>query len=317
MYEVALTVQACVGAGTEVDVAWAVGTTGFDQADRAEAVAFTPGGGRVGGLLGGVLDGQLADAARTAGEGRLVDLEVGDLEASAAGLPGGGRAQCLVVPAARLPEDLWPLLLERAPVALVSRLDGDVVTGTDLHTEASLDEASGDAEVVAELLDRGESATRVTDDAVVTVLHPVPRLVVAGGGPIADALGSAAALLGWHVQRAVDKSTATGLVAGLAAIDHVVVVGHDVELTGPALETALGGPVGYIGSIGPERVQGARADWLADHGVTDLSRVHGPAGLDIGAGSPPEIAVAVLAEAIAARSAGTVGGHANDRKGAR
>jgi xanthine dehydrogenase accessory factor len=304
VYEIALTVEACVRAGTDVDVAWAVETSGFAQADRSEAVALTPGGGRVGGLLAGSLDGQLADvAAWTGSGGRLVDLTLADIEAAAAGLPSGGRARCLVVPARDLPDDLWPLLLDRRPVCLVTRLDGDEVVATTLHTDESIDDAGEEA---SELFGGGRSDTRVLDDAVVTVLHPVPRLVIAGGGPIADALTDAAALLGWHVQRATDTRTATGLVAGLAGLDQVVALGHDVELTGPVLAAALDGDVGYIGSIGPARVQQTRADWLAYRGVTDLTRVNGPAGLAIGASSPPEIAVAVLAEALAVRSASTV-----------
>jgi len=62
---------------------------------------------------------------------------------------------------------------------------------------------------------------------------------------------------------------------------------------------ALDSDVGYIGALGARRMQENRADWLAYRGVTDLSRIHGPAGLDIGAETPAEIAVSILAEAIA------------------
>jgi len=84
------------------------------------------------------------------------------------------------------------------------------------------------------------------------------------------------------------------------------VVSHDVELAGAALEAALAGEVGYIGALGSRRTQQARADWLAYRGVTDLARVHGPAGLSIGAHTPPEIAVSILAEAMAVGSSASV-----------
>ena len=58
------------------------------------------------------------------------------------------------------------------------------------------------------------------------------------------------------------------------------------------------GGAGYIGALGSMRMQQNRADWLAYRDVTDLSRVRGPAGLDIGARTPAEIAVSVLAQAI-------------------
>src|SRR5690606_4917313 len=108
--------------------------------------------------------------------------------------------------------------------------------------------------------------------------------------------------LGWQVQVATDADAAAGLIAGLAVLDNLVVVSHDLELAGPALAAALAGEVGYIGALGSRRTQQTRADWLAYRGITDLSRVHGPAGLDIGSRTPPEIAVAILAEALAVRS---------------
>jgi xanthine dehydrogenase accessory factor len=82
----------------------------------------------------------------------------------------------------------------------------------------------------------------------------------------------------------------------------VLVVSHDLELAGPTLSTALSSQAGYIGALGSRRTQQARADWLAYRGITDLDRIHGPAGLDIGASSPAEIAVSILAEALATAS---------------
>ncbi|MFM8895206.1 MAG: XdhC family protein, partial [Actinomycetales bacterium] len=59
---------------------------------------------------------------------------------------------------------------------------------------------------------------------------------------------------------------------------------------------------GYIGSVGSQSMQRSRADWLAYQEVIDLSRVHGPAGLALGAQSPPEVAVAIAAEILATRA---------------
>ena len=88
------------------------------------------------------------------------------------------------------------------------------------------------------------------------------------------------------------------MVATLAPIDAVVVMGHDLETVGRVMAAALAGDVGYIGSIGPRSLQDTRADWLAYRGLSDLTRVSGPAGLDIGARTPQEVAVAVVAEII-------------------
>ncbi len=87
------------------------------------------------------------------------------------------------------------------------------------------------------------------------------------------------------------------MLAGLASIDKLVVAAHDIDLAGPVLAAALASDVGYIGALGGHRMQASRADWLAYRGITDLDRIHGPAGLDIGAESPAEIAISILAEA--------------------
>jgi xanthine dehydrogenase accessory factor len=302
VYEIALTVAACLRSGTGVDVAWAVETHGFSARDHAEALALTPGGGRVGSVLSGSLNDQLADVSASGVTGRLVDLFVGDLAASLAGLSCGGDARCLVVSAAELPAELWEQLRARQPVCLITALEGNQVVTTTMFTAATIAEAT---EEVAALFRRGVSATTVTATEAVSVFWPVPKLLIIGGGGIADALAEAANLLGWHPQAVSDASSAIGLIAGLAAMDNVVVLSHDDELAGPALEAALAGDVGYIGALGSRRAQQSRAQWLADHGVTDLDRIHGPAGLDIGANTPAEIAISIVAEALATKSGST------------
>jgi xanthine dehydrogenase accessory factor len=311
VYDIALTVSACLRAGTRVDIAWAVETQGFSSQDHSEAFALTPGGGRVGSVLSGSLNDQLADLFGTSPTGRLMELRVDDLSAGLVGLSCGGTARCLLVPATDLPPELWEWLRRREPVCLVTELDGERVVGSTLFTAETIDGASED---VAQLFRRGVSDTLVTPTAVVTVLWPVPKLLIIGAGGIAEALEAAAALLGWQAQAVTDASSAIGLIASLAALDNVVVLSHDDELAGPALEAALASDVGYVGALGSRRTQQSRAQWLADHGVTDLDRIYGPAGLDIGANTPAEIAVSILAEALATKS-GSIPRSLRDRTG--
>ena len=296
-----MSVAACLRAATRVDVAWIVDTNGLDDRDRGDALAITPGGGRIGSLASGALDSQLSDlAGRGSDRGRLINLEISDVDALVAGLERACSVRCMLVPATNLPTELWDLLIARQPVFLVTRVDGDEVLDTELFDRETIAAAG---EVASELFGRRSSGSAIAGDTVVTALWPVPQLLIVGAGAIADALGKAATLLGWQTQIINDVATATGVIAGLAALDNVVIAAHDVDVAGPALAAALDSEVGYIGALGARRMQQARADWLAYRDITDLTRIHGPAGLDIGADTPAEIALSVLAEAVAVRSA--------------
>jgi xanthine dehydrogenase accessory factor len=299
VHDIALGVDACLRAQTQVDVAWVVTAEGFGSTAGPEALAITPGGGRLGSALSGAADAQLVDLAGAGYRGRLLDLHIGDADAALAGLTCGGEARFLLVDARDLPEGLWARLREREPICLVTELAGDEVVGITLHTAETVDEAGDDT---AQLFRRGVSATAVSPERITTVLWPVPKLVIVGTGEVVDAVQAAARLLGWEVLVANEVATANGLMAGLAVLDKVLVVSHDLELAGPTLSAALSSQAGYIGALGSRRTQQARADWLAYRGISDLDRVHGPAGLDIGATSPPEIAVSILAEALATAS---------------
>jgi xanthine dehydrogenase accessory factor len=86
----------------------------------------------------------------------------------------------------------------------------------------------------------------------------------------------------------------------------VITLTHDPKLDDPALDTALKSPAFYIGALGSRKTHAARLGRLAalGHAQTALSRIHGPVGLDIGALSPAEIALSIMAQITAVRRGG-------------
>jgi xanthine dehydrogenase accessory factor len=86
--------------------------------------------------------------------------------------------------------------------------------------------------------------------------------------------------------------------------DVVLVFTHDPKFDQPALITALSGGAGYIGALGSRRTHAQRAERLREAGVSDeaIMRIHAPCGLDLGARTPAETAISILAEVIAART---------------
>ena len=128
-----------------------------------------------------------------------------------------------------------------------------------------------------------------------TALWPASRLVVVGDGLLAAALEQAARLLEWEPEVIGDVDGAVAAVRGLSNADAVVVLTHDRDVDGPVLAAALETAPGYVGALGSRRTQQARAGWLRERGVTDdaIAAIHGPAGLDIGARTPGEIALSI------------------------
>ncbi len=215
------------------------------------------------------------------------------------------------------------------PIALVTQLDSGaqcVITATSSDGELAL--APDVVAAVRDALARGEALRRETPDGVLFARPylPAPRLVVVGAVHIAEPLARIAKLVGYGVtivdpRRAFAASqdfAGAGLVidggwpdAALArlALDAgtaVVTLSHDPKLDDPALDQALRSDAFYIGALGSRRTHAARRRRLAvrGHDEAALARIRGPVGLDIGARSPAELAVAILAEMIAARRGG-------------
>ena len=313
MYEIAEQVARWLADGRTAHVAQVVATAGFSSHDPSAALAWTDDGEAVGALFPGVD----ADLRAVGGQldGRLAELDVSDADAVAAGLSCGGTATVFVQAAAACPADVWTRLVRHEPLCLVGVVTGGAPGRTEVFTRADVSHAArlpAGAEV-PRLFARGASGYALlvegdTSLAVVT-LWPRTALLVVGSGLIADALQRAAALLGWTARVVADAPSAVEATATLTESDAVLVLSHDRDVDLPALAAAVGGRAGYVGALGSRATQAARRAGLGERGVPAeaIARIHGPAGLDIDAHTPGEIAVSVVAEVLAER-AGASGG---------
>jgi xanthine dehydrogenase accessory factor len=164
----------------------------------------------------------------------------------------------------------------------------------------------------------------------VEVMEPPLRLLICGAGHDAIPLVRHAASLGWHITVADDRERfltterfpeATDLVhtkpeevAERAAVDgraHAVVMTHNFLRDLGYLRSLFGTEAAYIGMLGPRARLDRLLENLARDGVRpteeDLTKLHGPAGLDLGAEGPEEIAAAIVAEILAVRRGRSAG----------
>jgi xanthine dehydrogenase accessory factor len=198
------------------------------------------------------------------------------------------------------------------------RLDGD-------FGDAALNEqAQSDG---LQLLARGENATRSYSveagevSVFIQSFNPPPTLFMIGAVHIAVGLTALAKTLGFrtvvidarasfateerfaHADELVVAWPDEALEGRLSATSHVAVLTHDPKLDDPALRVALRAPVRYIGALGSPSTHTKRLARLRDEGFSEaeLARIHGPVGLSIGAKTPEEIALSILAEIIKVR----------------
>lgn len=251
-----------------------------------------------GSVSGGCVEGEvIAVGQQLAAEGgfRLLSFGVADETAWAAGLACGGQIDVLVQALAAP----WfaPDLLEAVAAA---RAGGrSLLLSTDLASGIT---AAGEAPGFQRRYD------------------PPLRLMIVGAVHIAQALVPLAELIGFEplvvdprglfaagarfAGRAIDPRWPDEALADWApdSASAVVVLTHDPKLDDPALVVALKSPAFYVAALGSRKNQAKRLERLAAHGLdpATLARVRGPAGLDIGAANPAEIALSIAAEMVAA-----------------
>jgi xanthine dehydrogenase accessory factor len=199
--------------------------------------------------------------------------------------------------------------------------------------EAALDEAA--AALARELLPSEESAVRELDGRQLffDVYAPQPKLLIVGAVDFAAALAHLAHLTGFRVS-VVDARERFATLDRIPHADEVVVawpheylaanppddatyaavLTHEPRFDDPTLTALLGSKIAYIGAMGSRRAHRERLERLraAGFGEQELARISGPIGLDIGAKTPEETAVSILAEVVAARH-GRPGGRLSRR----
>jgi xanthine dehydrogenase accessory factor len=289
------------------------------------------GGELAGSVSGGCVESEVVEAARevlAGGEPRLLTYGISDDLALSVGLPCGGEIDVWIdEPDAGLLEQL----------AEIARDERRAVFFVDLDDGSERLVLDGDDDVAAELIRAGQSKVvelhgrRLFAD----VYGPPPRLLVYGAVDTADALCAAARGIGWHTIVAdargrfatrerlpnADEVLVAWPEETLARVrpDHstaIVVLTHDDKFDLPILTGALASDAFYVGALGSRRNQERRRELLLEAGVEEsaVERISGPAGLDIGAHTPAETALSIVAEIMAVR-AGRDGGRLKESRG--
>ena len=296
----------------------------------------TAGGARIGTVGGGCLEAEIIERAHDVLQSRVPALSSHSLNAELAGdygLTCGGTAELFIEPVFG-DERLAAIYAEAS--ALMARGERALMaTGIDwsdgvVKAIVSPDEFIGaDNALVRSAIREFDTMSELPSLENGVLVEPIlgkPRLVVFGAGHVGARVAEAAEFAGWRVTVADDRADFADArrlpfadsvilcdfhdVLGAAPLDaetYVVIATrghqHDVVLAGQLVPW----PLRYLGMLGSRRKVALTEKVLREWGITDeaIGKVHAPVGLSIGADTPEEIAVSVVAEMISVRRSGS------------
>jgi xanthine dehydrogenase accessory factor len=328
--------------GEEIALATLVDTHGPSPRPAGARLVLTRSGLMQGSVSGGCVENDVIErgqAVLASGRPILQRYGIDDEQSVAVGLSCGGEIDVLIQP---FREDAaWSrvraAITAGEPVALCFALEPEALLGRRMAVDTSGIAAGGiddalDAEIARAaaplLTDGGRSLLRVPwrgEARRIFIEGQVPRarLFIVGATHTAIPLCRMAKLLGFHVS-VVDPRTPFATeerfpdadairrewpdavldAARLDARSYVLTLTHDIKFDIPTLARALRSDARYVGALGSRRTHERRLARLREEGFgeAELARIHTPIGLDIGARSPEEIALAILAEIVAVRN---------------
>ena len=327
-------------AGKPIAIATVITVVGSAPRNVGATLALTAVGDIAGSVSGGCVEPAVIEAGlKTLRTGQPKLLSYGITEeqnVEQIGLSCGGEIRVYVERLGDIARLRDALAAERPIARALLLTDGQDAgslvipeTGTPDGTlgDAALDKAA--AEIARARLRRGDSGGEGIPDATSTeretffaVFPAPPALIIIGAGHIAIPLSQIAHILGYHVT-VVDARETFATHERFPGVDEllvewpdealghlpltgttaIAVLSHDAKFDEPALVAALNSPAGYIGAIGSRGTRAERDERLRKQRISEeqLARIHGPIGLDIGARTPEEIALAIMAEIIASR----------------
>ncbi|GIJ79970.1 xanthine dehydrogenase accessory factor [Micromonospora phaseoli] len=336
MREIVDGLRAWRAAGVSFAVATVVRTWRSAPRQPGATMAVSADGEVLGSVSGGCVEGavyELCLDSIATGKARTEIYGVSDDDAFGVGLTCGGTVEILVQPDCGLTEfdEVLAAIAGRQPVATASAGDGQLVVWPDRVAgslgDPDLDRAA--ARQAAGMLALGSTGTihlgthgqqRLDEVSVFVQSYvPPPRMIVFGAIDYAAAVARIGRFLGHHVT-VCDARPVFATRKRFPDVDELVVqwphrylestavdertvlcvLTHDPKFDVPLLEVALRTPARYIGAMGSRRTHSDRLRRLREAGVDEaaLSRLRSPIGLDLGARTPEETAVAIAAEII-------------------
>jgi xanthine dehydrogenase accessory factor len=307
-----------------VALATVVDTWGSAPVPVGGQMAIAADGSFQGSVSGGCIEGEIITEAvdvLAATAPRTMAFGVEDETAWSVGLPCGGKVRVYIE---RLDQKSGGLALLDRAIAATSQRTG-LILQTRLADGARHVYARGDADLPPEIAHRfrsGKSAVIVAPDGEVFLqaLVPPARILIIGATHIAQVATQIAQLAGYEVV-IVDPRTAFASPErfpnvtihaewpqdiipriGLDPYTAVVVLAHVAHIDDEALKLALRSDCLYVGALGSARNHAKRTERLTEAGfsATEIGRIKCPIGVDIGAQTPAEIAISVIAEVIGA-----------------
>ena len=312
--------------GIESAIGTVVQTWGSAPQKAGSLIAVNRDGDFQGSVSGGCVESSVIDAALLAlrdGNSRLLHFTVAEDTAWSVGLACGGKIDVRVEPLRDDDRNLLPLFRRvraatatRHPLVVATRLRDGLHQLIDLRGPLSTP-----LEQHALQASRQDASTIVELDGERTFLHvfnPPCRLILLGAVHIAQVAAPIARLAGFEVAvvdhrqafATRDRFPATQVVLrrpeeaiaelGLDERTAVVALTHNPEIDDPALARALHSNAFYVGALGSRKSHEARIQRLRAIGLSDsqIGAIHAPAGLNIGASGPAEIAISIVAEVV-------------------